>query len=62
LAFPVHCGTRQGNYFLRLGVHEWKTDLMGALEIPVADVQLEPASASAHLEKGSVEPGTSFFH
>lgn len=57
IAVPV-----QGNYFLRLGVHEWKTDLMGALEIPVADVQLEPASATAHLEKGSVEPGTSFFH
>jgi len=57
IAVPV-----QGNYFLRLGVHEWKTDLAGALEIPVADVQLEPASALAHIDKGTVEPVTSLFH
>ena len=46
IAVPVN-----GNYFLRLGVHEWNSNLVGALEVPVENIQLNPESASPRVGK-----------
>jgi hypothetical protein len=42
IAIPV-----KGNFFLRLGVHDKEGDQVGALEIPVDQIRLDVAAASA---------------
>lgn len=38
---------KKGEYFLRLGIHDLNSDYFGAVEVPLAAIKSEPASASA---------------
>ncbi len=40
----------KGEYFLRMGVHDINTDHVGAVEVPLASIQPEPASPATGLK------------
>jgi hypothetical protein len=40
----------KGNYFLRLGVHDQEGDKVGAMEVPIGEVQLGVAGAGQKLQ------------